>query len=176
MSVRPGFVVALLLTVGVYFMSRKTTASGRTVAEEVVEDVANALTGPRGIRNNNPGNIERRGTRWRGMSPDQSFDPRFIVFTAPEFGIRAMTRVIRNYMARGLTTVEEIINTWAPPVENDTGAYVRAVARAVGVRADDPVQWDKMPELLAAIIQHENGVQPYSPELIARGIAMERVS
>jgi len=38
---------------------------------------------PRGIRNHNPGNIEK-GDPWQGLAADQSGDPRFAVFAAPE--------------------------------------------------------------------------------------------
>lgn len=174
--VRPGFVFALIAAVGVYFMSRKTTSSGLTVAEEIIEGVANTIGGARGLRNNNPGNIERTATVWRGMSADQSGDSRFIVFSSPEWGIRAMARVLRNYINRGQDTVREIINTWAPPSENDTGAYVRAVAASIGVDPDARVSDAQMPGLIAAIIKHENGSQPYPQELIARGIELERTA
>jgi hypothetical protein len=174
--VRPGFVLALIAVVGVYFMSRKTTSSGLTVAEEIIEGVANTIGGARGLRNNNPGNIERTATVWRGMSADQSGDSRFIVFSSPEWGIRAMARVLRNYINRGQDTVREIINTWAPPSENDTGAYVRAVAASIGVDPDARVSDAQMPGLIAAIIKHENGSQPYPQELIARGIELERTA
>lgn len=174
--IRPGFVIVLLAVVGVYFMSRKTTASGKTVADEVIEGVVGVVSGVRGIRNNNPGNIERTQTTWKGMSSDQSSDPRFIVFDGPEWGIRAMARVLRNYIARGQDTVREIINTWAPPSENDTGAYTRAVAAGLGIGPDDRVSDAEMPGLIAAIIKHENGSQPYASEVIARGIELERVA
>lgn len=175
-TVRPVFVVALLVAVGFYFLSRKTTSSGATVADEIVGGVVNLVgRASRGIRNNNPGNIDRKaGVTWRGMSADQSSDPRFVVFDAPEFGIRAIARVLRSYAKRGLVTVEQIINTWAPPVENDTRSYINAVAAGLGIRPDDPVGAGSMPALIAAIIQHENGSQPYELAVIARGIAMER--
>ena len=34
----------------------------------------------------------------------------------------------------GLDTVKGILNRWAPPSENDTGAYVQTVSRALGLR------------------------------------------
>lgn len=130
---------------------------------------------PRGIRNNNPGNIDRHaGTQWKGMSDDQTSDSRFIVFTAPEWGIRAIARIIKTYMGRGATTIEKIISTWAPPNENNTAAYIAAVASEVGIPATMPVGPSDMPAIIAAIIRHENGRQPYPPEVIAKGIELER--
>lgn len=128
-------------------------------------------TGSRGLRNNNPGNIRKDGTQWQGMSPTQT-DPAFVQFTAPEWGIRAMTKILGNYFSRGLNTVQEIISTWAPPSENDTASYVAHVAGLIGVDANAPLAAASVPALVAAIIQHENGSQPYPPELIAQGVSM----
>ena len=75
---------------------------------------------PRGIRNNNPGNIERNATRWAGMTAEQT-DPRFVVFTSPEYGFRALARTLLTYQRKyGLLSIEDMIGRWAPPNENDT--------------------------------------------------------
>jgi hypothetical protein len=130
----------------------------------------------RGIRNNNPGNIDRNATKWQGMAADQSGDKRFIVFTSPQYGIRALARTLLTYQSKyRLDTVRKIINRWAPPVENDTGAYVAAVAKSCGVGPDDPVDCDEisiMLPLVKAIITHENGKNPYSDALILEGLHM----
>lgn len=127
---------------------------------------------PRGIRNNNPGNI-RRGEPWQGLAPEQT-DPDFCVFESPEYGIRAMARVLINYRKKhGIHTLQGIVTRWAPPEENDTAAYVRHVAEACGVHPLAIVKVeDLLPELVPAIIRHENGVQPYDRETLARGIAL----
>lgn len=131
---------------------------------------------PRGIRNHNPGNLRRLPiAAWLGMAAVQR-DPAFIEFDGPEWGIRALCRVLLTYRRRhGLRTVREIITRWAPPQENDTEAYIRHVAKALRVAPDEPVDVTK-PEILAAlaaeIIRHENGQQPYSRELIARAVDM----
>lgn len=154
----------------------------RNMADEVVsniiEPIKAIMSGPRGIRNNNPGNIVRTSDRWQGMSADQSRDPRFVVFDAPVYGIRALARVLRKYNESGLNTVSAIINRWAPPVENDTGAYARVVAAALGVSPTTPITLtdSTMVNLIAAIIKHENGTQPYPGALIAQAVQMERAS
>lgn len=128
---------------------------------------------PRGIRNNNPGNIEKTGDAWQGLADIQP-DSRFFTFIDPVYGIRALAKIIRNYRDRyGLNTVQGIINRWAPPVENNTSAYVRAVAAKVGVAPTEPLAWDagQLRRLVEAIIQHENGQQPYSMATIADGIS-----
>lgn len=124
---------------------------------------------PRGIRNNNPGNIRRIGTPtpWRGLSKDQSADPAFLVFDAPLWGLRALARTLHTYWDKyRLKTVRGIITRWAPPEDgNDTGAYVAQVAAALKVRPDAPIE--AAPEtwvaLMRAIVRHENGVGDYYP-------------
>ena len=117
----------------------------------------------RGLRLSNPGNIRLGGAKWQGLADDQP-DPDFCTFKSPQFGIRAMCRVILSYNSRGINTVRGIINTWAPPVENDTGAYVTDVAHRCQVSADDVLDVDSadvMRGLLKAIVWHENGSNPY---------------
>jgi hypothetical protein len=129
---------------------------------------------PRGIRNNNPGNIERTGVRWRGMSVDQSGDPRFAVFDAPIWGLRAMARILRTYRDRGENTIRAIISRWAPPTENLTDAYVEAAARHVGRSPDEILTAADMIPLMEAIVRHENGVQPYDRALFAAALDLEQ--
>lgn len=126
---------------------------------------------PRGIRNHNPGNIEK-GANWQGLATDQSQDDRFAVFASPVWGIRALTKVLLTYRDRyGIRTPADIIARWAPEFENNTEAYINAVASAAGIQPTDPVTDDELPAVVAAIIHHENGVNPYPDDLILEGIA-----
>lgn len=127
---------------------------------------------PRGIRNNNPGNI-RHGSNWNGLAEEQP-DSAFCTFIKPEYGIRAMGKILLNYQKLyGLDTVSEIINRWAPPVENDTGAYAAHVAEKIGVDPDEKISvYSNLQGLVLAIIKHENGQQPYDIATIQRGIEM----
>lgn len=126
----------------------------------------------RGLRNNNPGNI-RRGNGWQGLRPVQT-DTAFDQFITAEWGIRALARVLKNYYAQGLTTVRAIINRYAPPSENITTAYVDAVAKSLGVGPDEKINLNThLFALIAAIIKHENGIQPYATMTISNGIALE---
>lgn len=138
---------------------------------------------PRGIRNNNPGNIRWSNDQWKGLIPkDQANDKSFCVFRTPEYGIRAMTRILRRYTQYpgipnvgkpNIDTVREIISRWAPPNENNTEAYIQSVAKNVGVAANSPIDvFDSaiMLKLLKAIIAHENGQQPYTDAQILAGI------
>lgn len=126
---------------------------------------------PRGIRNNNAGNIEfNPKTQWVGQVGD---DGRFVIFDVPEHGIRAIARIITTYRKRhDINTIHGIINRWAPPVENDTLAYVESVANQTGIPAHQPLHDAQIPELIAAIIHHENGQSPYELAFIEYGVSL----
>jgi hypothetical protein len=71
-----------------------------------------------------------------------------------------------------------MIGRWAPPNENDTGAYVRAVAASVGVGAEDEIDvhdYAILRPLTLAIIRHENGQQPYTDAEIDAGLVLAGV-
>lgn len=137
---------------------------------------------PRSVRNNNPGNIEHSpNNKWVGILADeyrnaaQLAEKRFEVFESPVYGFRALAMLMQAYQDRyKCHTVRDIINRWAPPVENNTAAYVNAVAKFVGVRADDPIdvhQYDYMRPLVQAIAEHETGAgYKWSPAMIDEGL------
>ena len=115
---------------------------------------------PRGIRNHNPGNIVQNNIKWEGAR-EQPFDPKFVEFIAPEWGIRAMMRILQSYYHRhGLDTVQAIINRWAPPHENATDHYAQFVAKSIGVKRYDVLNMFDPKIVMAlcrAIILFENG-------------------
>lgn len=128
---------------------------------------------PRGIRNNNPGNIEyHESIPWRGQTGG---DGRFATFDTAHNGLRALAKQLLVYEDKyGLRTVRGIINRWAPPVENNTSAYVNAVASALGVGPDDVISTHgprTLAGLVTAIVQHENGQQPYTVPQITAAVA-----
>lgn len=132
------------------------------------------MTYPRGIRNNNPGNI-RHGDKWQGLA-DKQTDAAFCVFKAPEWGIRALVKILRNYQTKhGLKTVESIINRFAPQIENDTSSYILSVCQVLDVKPRDVIDVFEpgiMINLLKAVIRHENGIQPYSDEVLKKSIEL----
>lgn len=125
----------------------------------------------RGIRNNNPGNIKySEANQWIGQT---GTDGTFAVFSDPVYGIRAAAVLLKNDIRAGKATVEQLITEWAPKSDdNPTGSYVEYVARAVGVQPWEPVTIQDIPDMLAAMIYFENGVQPYSLGLIQEGVAL----
>ncbi len=127
---------------------------------------------PRGIRNNNPGNIRHSQIAWDGEAVDQS-DPDFIQFQTPEYGIRAIVKIFLTYQKKGINTIHLAIDRWAPSSENDTQAYVEALCKAIPCGPNDPLVFcNVFSQLVRAIILHENGVQPYDNETISHGILM----
>ena len=128
----------------------------------------------RGLRNNNPGNIRDDGTAWEGLATPRN-DGTFLVFTDPVYGIRAMGRILSNYVnADGVTpSVTGIVSRWAPPSENDTASYIADVARKLGVDPNAPFDLSSaLGPLVAALISHENALNPYSDAQIAHGLAL----
>lgn len=84
---------------------------------------------PRGVRNNNPLNI-RSGSHWLGLKESQ--DKEFCTFVAIEWGVRAAVKILRSYARQGIHTVADIIQTWAPPIENNTNRYIQIVCSRTG--------------------------------------------
>lgn len=128
----------------------------------------------RGERNCNPGNIDRNAIMWQGMASDQTGDGRFVVFSNAHFGIRALAKVLLSYYHKhGLDTVQKIIDRWAPPSENNTGAYVNHVATVLGVGEDariDVTDPQTLEVLVRAIIEHENGRCIYPDDVLIKAV------
>lgn len=116
---------------------------------------------PRGLRNNNPGNIRRSSDRWLGLAPVQA-DPDFFQFAYISYGYRALIITLQNYRRKhGLQTIADMIRRWAPTNENNTAAYVRSVCHEMQVPdcyVPDIEDKGTMCALAAAISKHENGV------------------
>lgn len=128
----------------------------------------------RGERNNNPGNIRKSNAAWQGKvsGADSSFE----TFASPEMGIRALAITLRTYQTKyRLRSVRQIIGRWAPPNENNTEAYIRAVCARLGVTADQAVDLNDAATLAGmteAIIKHENGRSIYTSAQIETAISL----
>jgi len=129
-----------------------------------VEEVGLSYLGrsdlPRGMRNNNPGNIRIGGSAWRGKVPvAQNTDGAFEQFVGYLYGVRAMIKLLQNYFRDGYTTIRTIVNRWAPPTENDSISYALYVSRQTGFRVDAQLRptRDVLRKLTKAMAQMENG-------------------
>ena len=124
-----------------------------------------ATSGARGIRNNNPGNIKKTNDRWLGLARVQD-DETFFIFENKYYGIRALMKLLINYKKlHGLTTVNEVINRYAPTSENDTHDYLISVFQYTSIPSNKEIDLENKEilfKLTKAIINHENGKQPYS--------------
>jgi hypothetical protein len=133
---------------------------------------------PLGIRQNNPGNIERNGIPWKGLNLDA--DGRFCTFENIEYGIRAAAIILSNYYRKHkILTIRQAIARWAPKNENNTALYVANVAKWSGLPADWPIKLDAaetLVKLLPAMFRMENGQNNGKPWVdaatIERGVAM----
>lgn len=123
----------------------------------------------RGLRNKNPGNIRRSATKYRGETT--SLDPEFKAFESMAWGYRAMFVLLDTYERRhGCDTLRKMIDRYAPPVENDTAAYVETVAKRSMVAPDSRISTDNkevMVPIVAAMSAVENGVPAVMAEVEA---------
>ena len=72
-----------------------------------------------------------------------------------------------------IDTVSEIINRWAPPVENNTRAYAAHVRKLLDVEKGEVINlktYETCYTLVRAIIVHENGFCPYDKKTIDTGL------
>lgn len=114
----------------------------------------------RGLQNCNPGNIRQSKVRYKGeVRPSR--DPAFKQFESLAWGYRAIFVLLDTYRIRyGLDTIRGMISRWAPPSENHTETYIRAVADAVGIPDGQPLDTrdrTTMLRMAAAISRVENG-------------------
>jgi hypothetical protein len=117
------------------------------------------MTLPRGLRNNNPLNLRKTTTTWK----DEVNNPQeasFESFRTLAAGLRAGIKNAKTQWNRGKTTINTLVSVWAPPSENNTGAYVNTVAKAAGISKDKFIDWsDKnlVARIIHAMVIHENG-------------------
>ncbi|HCB4109966.1 TPA: lytic transglycosylase catalytic [Escherichia coli] len=145
------------------------TVKGANIQSDIpgAEPEQHAQATKRGERNNNPGNLNFAGQAGASLERPGG---RFARFETAFDGLRALARQLMLYAGRGINSVEKIISTWAPAYDNNnTTAYIRAVSQRLGVdpraalNMSDP---QTMSALMSSIIQHENGRNIYSRELI----------
>jgi hypothetical protein len=109
----------------------------------------------RGIRNNNPGNIEY-GDFARKMGATGS-DGRFAIFPSMQQGVAAMMSLIQGYKSKGIDTISGIISKYAPSSENNTGAYIADVVKQTGIGASQHLTDAQYASVQQAMARHESG-------------------
>ncbi len=120
-----------------------------------------ASTQPRGLRNNNPGNLRITSIPWVGkLSKAENTDGAFEQFRSLKWGLRAMILDVRSKISKGLDTIEKLLSVYAPKLENDTANYARIVAQRSGLKTGQRLTATKevLSRLVLAMIRVENGI------------------
>lgn len=122
----------------------------------------------RGYRNFNPGNIRQSDVAYTG-EVEPSKDPAFKQFRTMSHGYRAMFVLLHTYSVKyHLKTLREMIERYAPPVENDTTEYVNFVssrAKVADISTVDTMNECQMIPIVAAMARVENGSDPDMDEI-----------
>lgn len=124
---------------------------------------------PRGLRNNNPGNIRRNSDVFQG-EVNPSRDQQFKQFKTMAHGYRAVFKILSNYYRNyKLDTIRKMIGRWAPENENNTAAYVSLVSSYAGIEPDDLICFDReqMIRIVAGMSRVENGREADMSDVIA---------
>jgi hypothetical protein len=142
---------------------------GRTYEEQDRAAGAAGYGEPRGIRNNNPLNLEYR----QGQGAVSS-DGRFGVYANMEGGVAAASRQLLLYQDRDhLNTLKSIINKWAPASDNnDTAGYVKQVSGMLNIDPDQQIDLhdqNMMAALVIAMAKRETG-KKLAPDVVLRGV------
>lgn len=123
----------------------------------------NAPGYPRGITNNNPGNIVYNNSNpWEGRIPyelNTDEGKKFEQFKTYVWGVRAMIILLMNYMNRNnLITIRQIIGRWCSG-GCDLNSYVNTMIKLTGYSADQPLSDSKdvLKNLAKGIAKVEQG-------------------
>ncbi|NDO80209.1 hypothetical protein CJP72_05280 [Citrobacter sp. NCU1] len=133
---------------------------------------------PRGLRNNNPGNLNFVGQY--GAKLEDGPDARFAQFPSMLDGIAALDKQVGLYLKRGTNTIDKIIDIYAPKSDkNDTNAYKKYLTTFTGLSANDKIDGsntEQIKRLIVGIINHENGpaASTISNDDVLRAMAMNR--
>lgn len=139
---------------------------------------------PRGIRDNNPGNLRPlpNGQTWNGQTGVDA-DPsmgNYCQFVDPPHGFRALVENLHSYQTHdGCDTLLKVFTRWAPSEDhNNPDSYASFIASRIGVGLEDTYMFDNNGFFIAAkaICQEENGLnngQPwFSDDVIQAGVAL----
>ncbi len=113
---------------------------------------------PRGIRNNNPGNI-KFGAFARSMGATGQDADGFAVFGDMEAGKGADIALLNGYLKNRFDTIRKLISKYAPASENNTDAYIRDVSKQTGLNPDATLTARNLGAISQAIFAHENGAR-----------------
>lgn len=137
------------------------------------QQAAPAANAPRGIRNNNPGNLIYNSFT-AGLGATGKDAGGFAIFPSMDVGQAAAISNLEDYGKKGLNTIEKIVGTWAPAAvpgvkyakpelmntPEQTRNYTNFVAQQLGVAPGAPLNMQDpqvLQRIAAAKFQFENG-------------------
>jgi hypothetical protein len=133
---------------------------------------------PRGLRNNNPGNL-----KWPSGTHDKEG---FSIFSSPGVGIGMMTAQLRRNYVKGLDTIQKmfegsgVFKGWlgGTPGQStqESRDYIDAVTKLSGFSAGQRLDLNNRDTILAiekAMIRHENGYNPFEDRVMKTYIGNE---
>lgn len=155
-------VVPVITTSGLAVPAAIATNNASPLGLDFLSQVAGelGLSVPLGLKVNNPGNLRFIAQNpWNGQVGNYNG---FGQYDTPENGVRAMGHQVMKYYRQGLTSVADIVSTWAPRSENDTAAYINTVCQRMGVLATSTLALpEQLAYLLDAMIRVEQGYNPF---------------
>ncbi len=113
------------------------------------------LSGNHPYRDNNPGNLDltnpTRARSFGAVGIDPTGKHQFGVFPTVEAGEIAFQATIKAKAQAG-ATIATLMSHYAPAAENNTTAYVAAIAKAVGAKTTDKLS-DLSPAQMAILME-----------------------
>lgn len=119
-------------------------------------------TAPRGVRNNNEGNL-KDGPFARSQPGYIGSDGTFAKFATPEAGRAVQEKLLAGaYVGQGFTTVNSIVDKYLGKGDSENSPASRAnykayVARQLGIDPNQPISQNDVPRLAQAMREFENG-------------------
>lgn len=131
---------------------------------------------------NNPGNLRSFGDaptaeRFR----DGKSIGKFAMFDSADEGLQAMAGLLtgKGYAGAGRDTITSILNRYAPGKENNTQSYISDVSARTGFDPNAHLNLNDvsvLSKLMAAMIHHEQGKDPFSMSMITSAANKRLVS
>lgn len=116
---------------------------------------------------NNPGNLSITSDIWKGqVIPGDSL--RFVTFSNPIYGYRALFIDLYNKIKNGFNTIEKIIYRYAPPNDNNTEAYINYITSITGYNRTyilNPALLSQVFKIGYAIARFETGTVPVDKDI-----------
>lgn len=128
---------------------------------------------PRGVKNNNPGNIIKTAIKWQGEVPEsESTETFFEQYTSMQLGARAHLKNLIYHINQGSDTLEQVIRIWAAgEPEKNLKEYVKFVSNEVGLAPSYRLVKDKtLVNVAWAMSKMEQGFQNIAMPWVSKSV------